>query len=104
LIVVAQLESSGVMPRIERAVELLVLVSQHPAARHATRARAARFLDAMIVTAPSEVAQAALARGQALELWATARELLAELSVAWEAGAAELRATRNPTHANERAS
>jgi tetratricopeptide (TPR) repeat protein len=89
LIVVAQLESSGVMPRIERAVELLVLVSQHPAARHATRARAAKFLEAVIATLPLEVAQAAQARSQAIDLWATARELLAELAAARDAGAAK---------------
>jgi hypothetical protein len=41
------------------------------------------------VTAPSEVAQAAQARSQAIDLWATARELLAELAAARDAGAAK---------------
>jgi hypothetical protein len=103
LIVVAQLQSSGESVRLEQATELLALATTHPAARHATRTRAARFLEAVGATLPLEIAEAAQARGQALDLWATARELLAALSVAWDAGAAKLGATKNPTHANERA-
>ncbi len=90
LIVLAQLVSSGESTRIEQTIEFLALATTHPAARHATRARAARLLDAVITTPPPEVAQAAQARGQALDLWATAGELLVELEAArWATEEAE---------------
>jgi hypothetical protein len=49
-----------------------------------------RRLDAASTALPPEAAQAAQARGRERDLWATARELLAELQAAgWGAGAAE---------------
>jgi len=44
------------------------------------RARAAQFLGAVIATLPPEVVQAAQARAQTLDLWATVGEMLTGFS------------------------
>jgi hypothetical protein len=89
----------------ERAAELYALAWRYPG--HAYSQNSIDIyghrLDEVVAALPPEIAEAAQKRGRARDLWATARELLAELSVAWDAGAAELGATTNPTHANEQA-
>jgi tetratricopeptide (TPR) repeat protein len=76
----------------ERAAELYALAWRYPL--HANSQNSADMfghrLDAVVAVLPPEIAEAAQTRGRARDLWATAQELLAELSVAWDAAAAEL--------------
>lgn len=63
----------------ERAVELLALVQHHPASEYETKEKARRLLVEWTMTLQLEVAEAAQAQGQALDLWETATELLEEV-------------------------
>jgi hypothetical protein len=66
----------------ERAVELYALASRYPIVANSRWFEdvAGRHLAAVAAALPAEVCQAAQARGWARDLWATARELLAELA------------------------
>jgi tetratricopeptide (TPR) repeat protein len=67
-----------------RAVEIWALAKYHPLVTHSKWFEdvAGRELDDLAATLPTEVAEAAQARGRALDLWQTAAELLAELEAA----------------------
>jgi predicted ATPase/transcriptional regulator with XRE-family HTH domain len=71
----------------ERAVELYALAErENPRDDALAMARWGRELAAVAAALPAEAAAAAQARGQARDLWATARELLTELeSAGWGA-------------------
>jgi len=72
----------------ERALELYALARRHPVIgnHQACTTFFGRRLDAASTALPPEAAQAAQARGRERDLWATARELLAELEAAgWDA-------------------
>jgi predicted ATPase/class 3 adenylate cyclase len=78
---------------LEHAVELDTLAQREtPFSQIAWEAALwGRELAAVAAGLPADVVAAAQARGRARDLWATARELLAELEArGWDAGAAEL--------------
>jgi tetratricopeptide (TPR) repeat protein len=87
----------------ERAVELYALAWRYPFFANSQNCidMFGRRLDAVVIGLPPEIAQAAQVRGLSLDLFTTARELLVELSVAWNVAAAELGTTRSLTPANE---
>jgi hypothetical protein len=66
---------------VERAVELYVLASRHPVVAHSRwfEEIAGKDIAAAAAGLPPDVVAAAQERGLARELWATAKELLAEL-------------------------
>jgi tetratricopeptide (TPR) repeat protein len=67
--------------QVERAGELYALASRHPLVANSRwfEEVAGRHIAAAAQTLPPDVAAAARERGRASDLWATARELLAEL-------------------------
>jgi predicted ATPase/DNA-binding SARP family transcriptional activator len=72
---------------VERAIELYSLASQHPFVSNSQLFEdiAGRHIAAVSATLPSDVVKAAKARGQALEMWEAASELLEELPMlGWE--------------------
>ena len=76
----------------ERGLELYALARQHPliANNQAFTTFFGQRLDAASTALPPEAAQPAQKRGRARDLWATARELLAELEAAgWGVGVAQ---------------
>jgi hypothetical protein len=68
------------MGEVEPAVELLALAEQHEASTFETREKARQLLAELMGQLPPETAQAAQARGQTQDLWATTQALLAELA------------------------
>jgi predicted ATPase/DNA-binding SARP family transcriptional activator/Tfp pilus assembly protein PilF len=63
----------------EQAVELLALAARHEASTFETRERARQYLAELLDQLPSEVRQAARARGQRLDWRQTAKHLIDEL-------------------------
>lgn len=66
----------------ERGVECYALASRHPYVANSRWFEdvAGRYIGAVAETLPPEVVAAARARGRSRELWATAKEVLAELA------------------------
>jgi len=66
---------------VERAVELYALAETHPFVANSRLFEdiAGRFVEAAAAALPPDVVEAAQARGQALDWWDTAAELLDEL-------------------------